>query len=88
MRAYRICERAAKFGFDSQDVDSNFKKLDEELAELKIALKMANSEKLAEKLGEFLFTIVNLSRFMGVHPEAALMRTISNYIKSTSRSSD
>ncbi len=88
MRAYRISERAAKLGFDCQDVDSIFENLDEELAELKIALKMANSEKLAEKLGDFLFTIVNLSRFMGVHPEAALTRTISKFIKSASRSLD
>jgi tetrapyrrole methylase family protein/MazG family protein len=88
MRAYRISERAAKLGLDRQDVDSIFENLDEELAELKIALKMANSEKLAEKLGDFLFTIVNLSRFMGVHPEAALTRTISKFIKSASRSLD
>jgi len=88
MRAYRISERAAKLGFDRQDVDSIFENLDEELAELKIALKKANSEKLAEKLGDFLFTIVNLSRFMGVHPEAALTRTISKFIKSVSRSLD
>lgn len=88
MRAYRISERAAKLGFDRQDVDSIFENLDEELAELKIALKMANSEKLAEQLGDFLFTIVNLSRFMRVHPEAALTRTISKFIKSASRSLD
>ena len=85
MRAYRISERAAKLGFDCQDIDSIFENLDEDLAELKIALKVANSEKLAVKLGDLLFTIVNLSRYMRVHPEAALSRTTSNFIKSASR---
>ena len=86
MQAYRINERAAKLGLDRQDIDSIFEKLGEDLAELKIVLKMANSERLDEKLGDFLFTIVNLSRFMGVHPEAALTRTIAKFIKSASRS--
>jgi tetrapyrrole methylase family protein/MazG family protein len=79
MRAYRISERAAKLGFDRTDVDRIVKKLDEEAAELKAALKTESSEKLAERLGDFLFTMVNLSRFVQVHPEAALSRTISRF---------
>jgi len=81
MRAYRISERAAKLGFDRPDVDGILKKLDEELAEFKSALKSENSEKSAEMLGDLLFTIVNLGRFMRAHPEAALTRTISKFIK-------
>ena len=81
MRAYRISERAAKLGFDRPDVDGIIKKLDEELAEFKSALKSENSEKSAETLGDLLFTIVNLGRFMRAHPEAALTRTISKFIK-------
>lgn len=80
MRAYRISERAAKAGFDWPDVDSLLKKLDEKLSELKAALKTANAEKLAEELGGLLFTMVNLSRFMRVHPEAALTRAISKFV--------
>lgn len=81
MRAYRISERAGKLGFDWPGVDSLLKKLDKELAEFKAALKRANSEKLAEQLGDLLFTIVNLGRFIRVHPEAALSRTISKFTK-------
>ena len=81
MRAYRISERAAKLGFYRPDVDGILKKLDEELAEFKSALKSENSEKSAETLGDLLFTIVNLGRFMRAHPEAALTRTISKFIK-------
>jgi MazG family protein len=79
MRAYRISERAAELGFDWPDLDSLLKKLDEKLAELKSALKRANAEKSAEELGDLLFTMVNLSRFMRVHPEAALTQTISKF---------
>jgi tetrapyrrole methylase family protein/MazG family protein len=81
MRAYRIIERAAKLGFDRPDLNGIFKKLDEELAEFKAALKTENSKKSAEALGDLLFTIVNLGRFMRSHPEAALTRTISKFIK-------
>ncbi len=81
MRAYRISERAAKLGFDWPDVDGVLKKLEEELAEFKAALKRENSEKSGEVLGDLLFTAVNLGRFMRVHPEAALTRTVSKFIK-------
>jgi tetrapyrrole methylase family protein/MazG family protein len=53
--------------------------LDEDLAQLKAGLKGANSEELGEELGDLLFTMVNLSRFMRVHPEAALTQTISKF---------
>jgi tetrapyrrole methylase family protein/MazG family protein len=79
MRAYRISERAAKLGFERTDVDSTVKKLDDELAELRAALKTSNSENFAEKIGDLLFTMVNLSRFVRVHPETALTQTISKF---------
>jgi MazG family protein len=81
IRAYRISERAAKLGFEWQDVDGVLKNLDKELAEFKSALKRENSEKSAEVLGDLLFTTVNLCRFMRIHPEEALTRTISKFIK-------
>jgi len=79
MRAYRISERAAELGFDWPGLDSLLKKLDEKLAELKSALKRANAEKSAKELGDLLFTMVNLSRFMRVHPEAVLTQRISRF---------
>jgi len=81
MRAYRISERAAKLGFDGPDVEGVLKKLDEELGEFKAALKREDSEKSVEGLGDLLFTMVNLCRFIRVHPEAALTRTILKFIK-------
>ena len=81
MRAYRVSERAAKVGFDWPDVDSLVKELEKEVGEVKASLGRANSGKLAEQLGSLLFTMVNLGRFAGVHPEAALMGTIGKFVK-------
>jgi MazG family protein len=81
MRAYRVSERAAKVGFDWPDVDSLLKELDKEVAEVNASLGRGNSGKLAEQLGSLLFTVVNLSRFAGVHPEAALTGTIAEFVK-------
>ena len=81
MRAYRISERAAKVGLDWPDIDSLLNKLDKGLVEVKAALRRADSENLAEQLGDLLFTTVNLGRFLRVHPEAALTGTIAEFVK-------
>ncbi len=81
MRAYRLGERAARVRFDWPDIHGVLSKVDEELAELKSALKGGDAEKSAEEFGDLLFTMVNLGRFIRVHPEAALTRSISKFVK-------
>ncbi len=81
MRAYRISERAAKFGVNRTNINRVFKRLDQEVAGLKSVVKTTNSEKLAERFGGLLFTMVNLARSVRVHPETALARTISRFVK-------
>ena len=81
MRAYRVSERAAKVGFGWPDVDSLLNELDKQVADIKASLIKTDSRKLTEKLGDLLFTTVNLGRFAGVHPEAALTQTIQESIK-------
>ena len=81
MRAYRISERVARADPDQPNVDSVVKKLDKELAGLKSTLKEANSEEMTEKLGDLLFAVVNLSRLIRVHPETALRKAVSKFIK-------
>lgn len=81
MRAYRISERAAKLGVDRTNINRVLKRLDQEVAGLKSAVETTNSEKLAERFGDLFFTMVNLARSVRVHPEAALARTISRFVK-------
>ncbi len=80
LRAHRLQDRAARVGFDWDKVDDVMKKLDEEIAEFKEAMEKKQEDEIEEELGDVLFMLVNLSRFIGVNPEDALRKTISKFI--------
>lgn len=80
LRAHRIQERAARVGFDWKHLNEVLPKLDEEIREFKDSLKSEQAEKIEEELGDVFFTLVNLSRFLGVNPEDALRKTIGKFI--------
>lgn len=79
MRAYRISSRAADVGFDWDDVWGVIEKVEEELSELKKALKGKSQDKIALELGDLLFTLVNVARFAKVHPDSALSGSIKKF---------
>lgn len=81
MRAEKVQGKAAKVGFDWNDVSGAFEKIDEEKAELKEAIKSQNQEAVSEELGDLLFSVVNVSRFLNVDPEDALTKTTDKFIK-------
>lgn len=72
LRAYRIQEKVAQFGFDWPDVEGVEEKLREETDEFHRALKKRNRRAQTEELGDLLFTLVNLARHLRVDPETAL----------------
>jgi tetrapyrrole methylase family protein/MazG family protein len=80
LRANRLQSRAAQVGFDWEKVEDVMGKLDEELKELKDAIKTAQREKMEEELGDILFVLVNVSRFLNVNAEDALRKTIRKFI--------
>jgi len=80
MRAYRICERASRLSSEPSNVNGIIEGLDKTLGAFKESLQAGDSTKLAEKLGDLLFTIVNLGRVVRVHPEAALTQTTEKFI--------
>lgn len=80
LRAHRLQKRAAQVGFDWEKIDDVLLKVDEEMSELKEALKTKDRVEMEEELGDILFMLVNLSRFISVNPEDALRRTISKFI--------
>lgn len=80
LRAHRLQNRAASVGFDWDKVDDALKKLDEELKEFKKALETKEKNEIGEELGDILFMLVNVSRFIGVNPEDALRKTIAKFI--------
>ncbi len=79
MRAFRLTQRAAQVGFDWEHRDQVWAKLEEELEEFQEALREENKEALREELGDILFTLVNLARFISVDPEDALRRVTNKF---------
>lgn len=79
MEASKIASRAAGAGFDWNNVDEVLDKLREELAELDGARKAGSQEALQDEIGDLLFVIVNIARFLKVDPEQALRGTNSKF---------
>jgi uncharacterized protein YabN with tetrapyrrole methylase and pyrophosphatase domain len=77
--AYCLTEKASSVGFDWPDVKGILKKLDEELKELREALSLQKRNRIREEIGDLLFVIVNIARFLKIDPEAALRRTIEKF---------
>jgi MazG family protein len=74
LRAYELGSRAAAVGFDWPTPDDVVLKIEEEVAELRDAVRGHDdrADRVEEEMGDLLFTIVNLARKLGVEPEAAL----------------
>ncbi len=79
-RAQAITERASQFGFDWPSIEPVWHKIEEELAELKAAYTVGDREQITNELGDLLFSVVNLSRFLGVQAENVLSHTVSRFI--------
>ncbi len=79
LRAVHIQKRAAKVGFDWEKTEGVFEKIEEETGELKNAMHKKSPEAMEEELGDLLFSIVNLSRFIAVDPEIALKKSIDRF---------
>lgn len=75
MKAYKLQKKAAKVGFDWDELGPVLAKIEEELRELREAISIGDGEKQADELGDLLFAVVNASRFIGADPEEALSRT-------------
>jgi MazG family protein len=78
--AYRLTERASGVGFDWPDVKEILTKLDEEIKEFREALSLQKRSRIREEIGDLLFVIVNIARFLKIDPEAALRRTIDKFV--------
>ncbi len=80
LRAHRVQERVARVGFDWDDTEPVVEKLEEEFSEFKEALYKKDMVEIENELGDILFSLVNLSRFVGVNPEEALRKTVTKFI--------
>ncbi|MCE5285070.1 MAG: nucleoside triphosphate pyrophosphohydrolase, partial [Pelosinus sp.] len=81
LRAYKLQGKAAKVGFDWDDVQPVWDKVQEELVELREAAAADNLRDIEGELGDVLFSVVNLARFLGVEAETALNVTNNKFIR-------
>ncbi|MFC3772380.1 nucleoside triphosphate pyrophosphohydrolase [Paenibacillus sp. GCM10012303] len=77
MKAYKLQKKAAQVGFDWERTDEVYAKIEEELRELKEA---AEEERTGE-LGDLLFAVVNLARFLRIDPEEAIAATNRKFVR-------
>ncbi|TYP68003.1 nucleoside triphosphate pyrophosphohydrolase [Paenibacillus methanolicus] len=81
MKAYKLQKKAAKVGFDWDQIGPVLDKIQEELAELREAISAKDREEQAGELGDLLFATVNAARFIEADPEEALARTNQKFKK-------
>ncbi|MGE5383046.1 MAG: nucleoside triphosphate pyrophosphohydrolase [Omnitrophica WOR_2 bacterium] len=81
VKAYRIQEKARGVGFDWDNVEQVWNKVQEELGELEYEKINGSPDKVEDEFGDLLFALINYSRFINVNPEDALERTNRKFIK-------
>ncbi len=79
-KAHKLQRKVRKVGFDWDRLEDVMLKVDEELGELRDAIKEGNQAHVTEELGDLLFSIVNVSRFVDVEPEQALHKTVRKFM--------
>jgi len=80
-KAYQIQKKVSKVGFDWKTPNKVWKKINEEISEIKTAYKKKDDNELEMEIGDLLFTIVNLARLMNINPGLALQRANHKFIK-------
>ena len=78
-RAAKIQKRAARVGFDWQEVLPVFDKIAEEVDEVREAIEGAEAERVKDEIGDLLFTVVNLARHCQIEPETALRQSTRKF---------
>lgn len=81
LKAHKITEKAARVGFDWECVEQVKEKVLEEMDEFEEAMASGDTDQMESELGDLLFAIVNLGRFVSINPEEALRKTINRFQK-------
>ncbi len=81
LKARRVQEKAKRVGFDWKNIDGALEKVEEEFKELKEAIKSNKKDEISEEFGDLLFSLVNVSRFLGIDAEDSLQQTINKFME-------
>ena len=79
-RAVKIQNRAARIGFDWPDIEPVFDKLQEEIGEVREAIKSGSADAIEDEIGDLLFVVANIARHLKIDPEKAVRRTNGKFI--------
>jgi len=81
LRSLKVQEKAAKAGFDWNEVDGAIEKTMEEIGEFTEACRSKDSDSIRAEMGDLLFSLVNVCRFMDIEPETTLQETTDRFTK-------
>ncbi|MFM1972154.1 MAG: Nucleoside triphosphate pyrophosphohydrolase MazG, partial [Bacteroidota bacterium] len=75
VKAFRIQQKVKQVGFEWENKEQVWEKVEEEIGELKAEIEANDQEKMEAEFGDVLFSMVNYARFLNIDPESALERT-------------
>lgn len=81
VKATRIQEKAKQVGFEWENKEDVFKKIEEEMNELSEVVGTKEQDKIEEEFGDVMFSLINYARFLQVDAETALERTNKKFIR-------
>ncbi|MDR0394511.1 MAG: nucleoside triphosphate pyrophosphohydrolase [Tannerella sp.] len=81
VKAQRIQEKARNVGFDWEQREQVWDKVEEELAELRYEVNRMDDDKKEAEFGDFIFSMINAARLYGINPDNALERTNQKFIR-------
>jgi XTP/dITP diphosphohydrolase len=82
VKAYRIQEKVKQVGFEWENIEEVWDKVEEELGELQVTIDdRESSERIADEFGDVLFALINYARFLKIDPEAALEHTNKKFMR-------
>ena len=81
VKAYRMQDKTKQVGFEWENSEQVWEKVEEEIGEFKEAMATSNTEHQEEEFGDLLFSLINYARFTGIDPETALERVNQKFKK-------
>lgn len=81
IKAYRIQDKARNVGFDWNEKEDVWDKVQEKLEELKVELAKGDKENSTRELGDFIFSVINAARLYKLNPDNALEKTNQKFIR-------
>lgn len=82
VKAYRIQEKVKQVGFEWEDIEDVWDKVEEELGELQVAIDdRESSDRIMSEFGDVMFALINYARYLKIDPEAALEYTNKKFIR-------